>query len=57
MSYRILIADDHPLMRAALCQAVADSLPAAETIQASEFSGVETVLARDDGIDCYDWDS
>ncbi|WP_372000973.1 response regulator transcription factor [Tistrella mobilis] len=52
MSYRILIADDHPLMRAALCQAVADSLPGAETIQASEFSGVETVLARDDGIDC-----
>jgi len=44
MTFRILVADDHPLMRAALRQAVSDSLPGATTIQASRFSEVETAL-------------
>ncbi|EWY42158.1 LuxR family transcriptional regulator [Skermanella stibiiresistens SB22] len=51
-AYRILIADDHPLMRAALRQAVAQTLPDAELIEAGGFSQVmETTAARHDGID------
>ena len=37
MATRILIADDHPLMRAALRQSVTQSLPDADIVEASRF--------------------
>ncbi|UEM23881.1 response regulator transcription factor [Skermanella mucosa] len=51
-AYRILIADDHPLMRAALRHAVAQSLPDATLIEAGNFDQVmEIVGSRRDAID------
>lgn len=43
---RVLVADDHPLMRAALRQAVSQSIADAEIIEASDFPQVESTLGR-----------
>ncbi|MFV3075954.1 response regulator [Niveispirillum fermenti] len=51
MAIRILVADDHPLMRAALCQSVAGTLPDLSTVEASSFDEVEAVLKREGAID------
>lgn len=51
MAIRILVADDHPLMRAALCQSVTGTLTDLTTVEASSFGEVEAVLSRDAGID------
>lgn len=51
MAFRILVADDHPLMRAALCQSVARALPELTTVEASDFTEVETALKADAGLD------
>lgn len=51
MAIRILVADDHPLMRAALCQSVAGMLPDLSTVEASTFAEVEAALKREPGID------
>ncbi|UEM05898.1 response regulator transcription factor [Skermanella rosea] len=51
-AYRILIADDHPLMRAALRHAVAQSLPDAALIEAGNFDQVMDIVgSRRDAID------
>jgi DNA-binding NarL/FixJ family response regulator len=39
-SYRLLVADDHPLMRSALCQAVAQAVPAGEIAEAGSLEAV-----------------
>jgi DNA-binding NarL/FixJ family response regulator len=41
---RLLIADDHPLFRAALCQAVSASLPECSVREAADLSGVLAAL-------------
>jgi len=51
MAIRVLVADDHPLMRAALCQSVAGTLPDLTTVEASSFAEVEAVLKKESGID------
>ena len=51
MAFRILVADDHPLMRAALCQSVAGALPGLTTMEASDFGEVEAALKREGAID------
>lgn len=51
MAIRVLVADDHPLMRAALCQSVTGTLPDLSTVEASSFGEVEEALRRDAGID------
>ncbi len=44
MSTRILIADDHPLFRAALRSAVAEAEPEAEIVEADDLAGVLAML-------------
>ncbi len=51
MATRILIADDHPLMRAALRQSVTQSLPDADIVEASRFEEVESALNKGDPPD------
>ncbi|MFV3130603.1 response regulator [Niveispirillum sp. KHB5.9] len=51
MAIRVLVADDHPLMRAALCQSVTGNVPDLSTVEASCFSEVEDALKREPGID------
>lgn len=46
---RILIADDHPLVRGALAQAVAGAAPDAQILEAGDLEGVTRVFA--DGVD------
>ncbi|SFS04123.1 DNA-binding response regulator, NarL/FixJ family, contains REC and HTH domains [Dyella sp. OK004] len=48
---RLLIADDHPLFRAALRQAVGESLGACVIHEAADMPGVLTALAEDTDID------
>ena len=51
-AYTILIADDHPLMRAALRQAVSQALPGVEILEAGSFDqAMDTISGREDGID------
>lgn len=50
MSTRILIADDHPLFRAAMCHALA-STSGLELVEASTFPETMTMLAQDTTID------
>jgi DNA-binding NarL/FixJ family response regulator len=51
MVFRILVADDHPLMRAALCQSVTGAIPGLTTVEAANFPEVEAALKREDNID------
>ncbi len=48
---RILIADDHPLVRGALAQAVAGAAPGAEIIEAGDLEGVTRIFAAGTDID------
>ncbi len=50
-STRILIADDHPLVRGALAQAVAGAVPDAEIMEAGDLDGLTSLLAAKGGID------
>jgi DNA-binding NarL/FixJ family response regulator len=42
--YRLLVADDHPLMRGALCQAVAQALPSSEVVEADSLEAVVAAI-------------
>lgn len=46
MTSRIIIADDHPLFRTALCHAVAKVWPEAEVVEASSAAGARAELER-----------
>lgn len=48
---KILIADDHPLVRQALAQAIELSLGATQIIEISNYSDLEEALRRDENID------
>ncbi len=50
-STRILIADDHPLVRGALAQAVAGAVPDADILEAGDLDGLTRMLAAKGGID------
>jgi DNA-binding NarL/FixJ family response regulator len=49
--YRLLIADDHPLFRGALREAVADLLERLDIAEAGTFSEVANLLERDGEVD------
>ena len=49
--YRFIIADDHPLFRHALTQALRDVMPDAETIEAGSLREARAALARHPDID------
>ena len=51
MSIRVLVADDHPLMRAALCQSVTGTVADLSTVEAASFGDVEAALKREQGVD------
>ncbi|WP_431856098.1 response regulator [Azospirillum sp.] len=44
MSYRVLVADDHPLMRTALRQTIAQALGEAEVAEAARFEQIAPLL-------------
>lgn len=48
---RILIADDHPLVRGALAQAVAGAAPGAEILEAGDLEGVTRIFSEGADID------
>lgn len=48
---RLLIADDHPLFRAALRQAANDSVEGCDVVEAADLHGVLNALAGDPDID------
>ncbi|MDE2362273.1 MAG: response regulator transcription factor [Hyphomicrobiales bacterium] len=50
-STRILIADDHPLVRGALSQAVAGAVPGAEILEAGDLDGVSKILTEGSNVD------
>ena len=45
MPQQVLIADDHPLMRSALAQAVTQAFPGVEVIEAESFDELQAALA------------
>ncbi|MBL8362768.1 MAG: response regulator transcription factor [Rubrivivax sp.] len=47
---RVLVADDHPLVRDALARTLAGALPLSEVLQAQDWAGVQARL-RDGGVD------
>jgi DNA-binding NarL/FixJ family response regulator len=49
--YRLLIADDHPLFRGALSEAVAGLIERVEIDEAGTFEEVSTLLDRDNEVD------
>lgn len=51
MSFRLVIADDHPLFRGALREAVARQFPAAELFEAGGFDDLQALLERESDID------
>ena len=51
MSTRIIIADDHPLFRNALCQAVKQVVPDADIMECDSISSLETLLATQSDAD------
>ncbi|QJP15116.1 response regulator transcription factor [Starkeya sp. ORNL1] len=51
MSFRLVIADDHPLFRGALREAVARQFPAAELFEAGGFDDLQALLEREADID------
>src|ERR1700743_1000264 len=50
-STRLIIADDHPLFRDALRQAVASVVPAAKIDQAGSFDELTALLEQDSDVD------
>lgn len=48
---RVVIADDHPLVRGALREAVATALPGAEIREAGDLASLGVALARDTAVD------
>jgi DNA-binding NarL/FixJ family response regulator len=48
---RILIADDHPMVRGAIGQAVAKSFGGAQIDEASDFNSLSALMARDEEVD------
>src|SRR4051794_28909376 len=48
---RILIADDHPMMRAALGQALAQALPDSRLVEAASLEAVVTAIRADPALD------
>lgn len=48
---RILIADDHPLVRGALAQAVSGAAPGAEILEAGDLEGVTRVFSAGEDVD------
>ena len=50
-SYRIVIADDHPLFRGALREAVSGSFVGAEIAEAGSFEETSTLLDKDADVD------
>lgn len=51
MSHRILIADDHPLMRTALAQTIGQAMAGAEILEVSRFDQIKPVLETGEGVD------
>ena len=51
MSTRIIIADDHPLFRNALCQAVKQVVPDADIMECDSISSLETLLTAQNDVD------
>lgn len=51
MSTRIIIADDHPLFRNALCQAVTQVIADAHILECDSIGALEKLLAADNDID------
>ena len=51
MSTRIIIADDHPLFRNALCQAVKQVVPDADIMECDSISSLETLLTAQSDVD------
>lgn len=51
MSYRVLVADDHPLMRTALRQTIAQALGEAEVLEAARFEQIAPLLDGPDAAD------
>ncbi len=51
MSHRILIADDHPLMRTALAQTLGQAMAGAEILEVSRFDQIKPVLETGEGVD------
>lgn len=49
--YRFVIADDHPLFRGALTQALASLAGNADIIEASDFEGVKAAVGSNEDID------
>ena len=50
-SFRLVIADDHPLFRGALREAVARQFPAVELFEAGGFEDLQGLLEREDDMD------
>ena len=48
---RILIADDHPLVRGALAQAVSGAAPGAEILEAGDLEGVTRIFSAGEDVD------
>jgi len=51
MSLRILIADDHPLMRTALTQTIGQAMAGAEILEVSRFDQIKPVLDAGEAAD------
>ncbi len=51
MSHRILIADDHPLMRTALAQTIGQAMSGAVILEASRFDQIKPILETGEGVD------
>ena len=51
MTYRILVADDHPLMRTALRQVIDQALEGSTVLEASRFEQIAPLLADAEGAD------
>ncbi|GGO84953.1 DNA-binding response regulator [Marinobacterium nitratireducens] len=51
LAQKIIIADDHPLFRAALKQAVTQAVPGVETVEADTLEAVQEAVERHDDAD------
>lgn len=51
MSTRIIIADDHPLFRNALCQAVKQVVPDADIMECDSIGSLEALLTAESDVD------
>lgn len=50
-AYRFVVADDHPLFRAALCQALVGMGEGSEVLEAGDFEGVKALMSENDDAD------